>query len=306
MKGIKFSIIVLMILSGVSIAACTSDGYSALNDDLQVIHDKTFKIEPGKSIKLSGSVGDILVTSWDRSEVQVKVLGNKKAMEKVDFKFNPSDDLIEVTAKREGFQFWGSGFKLRFEIKVPRKFNAFMSTSGGDIRFAGIEGNSILKTSGGDVSVKETRGKLEISTSGGDISLEKIAGSTDVSTSGGDINGRGFTGKFSASTSGGDIELDGENSEISAETSGGDIALRYSGENKGIELATSGGDIKIMLPSSFNASAYLNTSGGDVDVNISTGNVKKLSSSKFEGDLNKGGNKLVAKTSGGTITVNSK
>jgi hypothetical protein len=35
-------------------------------------------------------------------------------------------------------------------------------------------------------------------------------------------------------------------------------------------------------------------------------NVKKLSSSKFEGDINSGGNKLVAKTSGGTIVVNSK
>lgn len=281
-------------------------GSALYGQDLQVIHDKNFKTSPGKKLKISGSSGDILVTSWDKSEVQVKILGNDKAKEKVEFKFDQGSDLIEVIAKREGLFLSNSGIKLRFEVKVPRNYHNLISTSGGDIRFAGVEGNNILKTSGGDVSVKEVKGELEMATSGGDINFERVSGNLDFSTSGGDIEGKEFSGNLEVSTSGGDINLDGHNSKIVAKTSGGDIGLKYSGENRGIELATSGGDIRINVPADFGASALLNSSGGDVDCNIKTQNVKKLSSSKFEGDLNNGGGKLVAKTSGGSIVLNSK
>jgi len=306
MKISKLPVLIMTFLFLTGISASYAVNFSLNNEDLQVLQEKSFKTEPGKRIKISGSTGDVLVTSWDKPEVYVKILGNKKAKEKIDFDFKQDGDLIEVIAKREGFFLWGSGISLRFEVKVPRKYNTNISTSGGDIRFAGVEGKNILKTSGGDVSVKETFGEMNLSTSGGDISLERVAGNFNTSTSGGNIKGSNIKGSLKASTSGGDIKLEAENSYISAETSGGDITLNYTGENKGIELATSGGDIRITLPATFDASAYLSTSGGDVDIKMKTGNVKKLSSTKFEGDINNGGKELVAKTSGGTITVNSK
>lgn len=97
----QFSVLFLIFLFAVSSHACGSYENSFGDNDLQVIHDKTFKIEPGKKLKLSGSMGDVLLTAWDRSEVQVKVLGNKKAKDKIDFKFNAGNDLIEVIAKRK-------------------------------------------------------------------------------------------------------------------------------------------------------------------------------------------------------------
>ena len=125
----------------------------------------------------------------------------------------------------------------------------------------------------------------------------------DVSTSGGDIKARNFKGDISASTSGGDIFLKGSDSKIYAETSGGDINLEYSGENKGIDLETSGGDIQIKLPSDFSASANMNTSGGEIECDLTANNAKRISSTRFEADLNNGGASLVAKTSGGDITI---
>jgi DUF4097 and DUF4098 domain-containing protein YvlB len=306
MNKSKLLAIILTLIFSANLTA--SGAYEAVDydNDLKVIHEKTFNIEPGKRLKLSGSSGDIMVTSWDRSEVYIKILGNDKAKEKVDFIFDAGKDLIEVTAKREGYFLSSSGISLRFEVKVPSRFHTHLNTSGGDIRFAGVEGNNVLNTSGGDINVKETKGDLKVTTSGGDITFEKVAGNFSGTTSGGDIKGREFSGDIAASTSGGDITLDGQNSKLSAKTSGGDIVLKYSGDNKGIELATSGGDINITVPENFNASALLNTSGGDISFNIKTSNVKKLSSSRFEGDINNGGGKLVAKTSGGTIRVNSR
>jgi hypothetical protein len=306
MNKIKIITILITLLVWGNLNARSSVETMSSDNDLKVLHERTFKIEPGKRLKLSGSSGDVMVTAWDKSEVYIKVLGNDRAKEKVDFKFEGGKDLIEIIAKREGFFLSGSGIRLRFEIKVPAKFHTNIATSGGDIRFAGVEGNNKVTTSGGDISVKETKGELNASTSGGDITIERIAGNFKMTTSGGDIKGRDFTGDLTVSTSGGDINLDGRNAKISAKTSGGDIVLNYTGDNKGIELASSGGDIRINVPENFSASTLLNTSGGDVSVNVKTQNVKKLSSSRFEGDLNNGGNKLSAKTSGGTIRVNSK
>jgi DUF4097 and DUF4098 domain-containing protein YvlB len=306
MNKSKISAVIIMLLFTANMTACSSYKSAASDQDLKVLHERTFNIDPGKRLKLSGSTGDILLTSWDKSEVYIQILGNDKAKDKINFSFNAGKDIIEIDANKKGFSLFDSGIKLRFEIRVPKNFHNSLSTSGGDIRFAGVEGDNKLSTSGGDLTIKEIRGELNASTSGGDINFERAAGKLKLKTSGGDIKGRDFSGDLTVSTSGGDIDLNGQNSVISAKTSGGNIILNYSGENRGIDLATSGGNIKISVPDNFNASAFLNTSGGDVSFNVKTQNVKKLSSSRFEGDINNGGKKLSAKTSGGTIRVNSR
>jgi DUF4097 and DUF4098 domain-containing protein YvlB len=256
-------------------------------NSLKVIKEKTFPISQGKDLKVDASSGDIIVSSWDKNEVYIKILGNEKAEEKVKFKFNSNDDMVEVIAKREHglFGWFSSGIRLRFEIKVPIKFN------------------EKLRTSGGDVYTTNTSGNLDISTSGGDIKLENVNGVFDLSTSGGDISGMNFQGNLNASTSGGDINLKGSNSKIKASTSGGDIYLDYNGTNEGISLSTSGGDIQIRLPNDFNASAKMHTSGGEISCELTANNAKKISSTKFEADLNNGGNPLYAETSGGDIDI---
>ena len=295
--------ILFILLFTVTSFACTGN-YSRGDGNLKVLQEKTFQISPGKDLKLDTSVGDIMITAWDKSEVYVKILGNKKAMEKMEFSFDNDENFVEIIAKKEGFfNFWGSGINLRFEIQVPATFNNEVHTSGGDIKLFSVKGNNFLKTSGGNIFVKNTEGELNISTSGGEIVLDNNKGNIEASTSGGDIEGKDFLGNLNVSTSGGNIHLKGSNSKIIAETSGGNIDLEYEGENKGIELSTSGGDILVKLPPDFNASALMSTSGGDISCNLTANNAKKISSTKFEADLNNGGNRLIVKTSGGDIVV---
>jgi DUF4097 and DUF4098 domain-containing protein YvlB len=273
--------------------------------ELKVLHEKSFPIESGKTLKVDVSTGDIKVTSWDKEEVFVKIYGNKRAEEKVNFSFNSDENEVNIYGKREGGWFnWFSGnIRLKLEIFVPSKFNIKMKTSGGDMYLSKIVGDIKLSTSGGDLSVKESAGNMHVTTSGGDITLNSVKGKFQLTTSGGDIKAVKFEGPFKASTSGGDIELKSSNSKIEASTSGGDIKLEYSGENQGIQLSTSGGDIDVFVPADFNAKADLKTSGGDISCNLPTNNVVKISSSKYEADLNNGGNVLICKTSGGDIKV---
>lgn len=44
--------------------------------DLKTLHEKTFPISSGKELNLETSVGDVMITSWNKNEVYIKVLGN--------------------------------------------------------------------------------------------------------------------------------------------------------------------------------------------------------------------------------------
>lgn len=264
MKQVAIS---LLILSAISFAACNKMHIS-VDDDLQLIKEKTFSISPGKDLIVDIASGDVIVTHWDKAEVYVEILGNENAMEKMEFTLEGNEEMIKVIGeKKSSVTSWFSNINVEIEIKVPTRFNVNVNTSGGDIKYGGVNGNAVLNTSGGDVWGEKFMGYLNISTSGGDISL--IGGDT----------------------------------KINAETSGGDIKLDYKGENKGIDLSTSGGDIVIKLPEDFKASMQLSTSGGDVSCSLNMSNIKKSSGSKLVGDINGRGEKLSAHTSGGDITV---
>lgn len=161
---IKNSLLILPFLFlSTAAAGCRGDG------DLKTLHEKTFTISPGKELKLDVSMGDVMISGWDKDEVYIKVLGNKKAEDKMEFEFNADENLVEVIAKKKGsvFNWFGiNGIALRFEVKVPNRFNNKVYTSGGDIKISDVAGTNTFKTSGGDVGVKTTEGKLEISTSG--------------------------------------------------------------------------------------------------------------------------------------------
>lgn len=276
--------------------------------DLKVLQEKTFQISPGKELYLETSTGDVVVNSWDKPQVYVKILGNSKAEDKMHFSFDNDENSVKIVGKKEGslFSWFSSGINLRYEITVPSKFNTKIETSGGDIKLSDITGDNFIKTSGGDIWVNSTTGQLNVKTSGGDINFGDTNGNIDLKTSGGEISGMDFNGNVDVSTSGGDIKLIGKDSKIKAATSGGDIMLDYSGLNKGIELYTSGGDIDVKLPADFNASAKLTTSGGEISSSFKSSNVQKMSSSKLIADFNNGGESLIVKTSGGDITLRQK
>lgn len=267
MKSVTKISIVFLLIAAIPVGYVLA---SSKSDDKKVIKEKSFQISPGKKINIDAESGDIIITTWNRSEVYVKIIGNDKAADKYDFNFDATSEEITVTADRKGSWNWFSNLYLKFEIKVPENFNINANTSGGDIKVGGVKGGIYLKTSGGD------------------------------------IWGDRFEGNFFAKTSGGDINLFCTNAKIEANTSGGDIDLEYIGFNQGIELKTSGGDIDVKIPADFDAKAELKTSGGDVDCNLTLNNVSKLSESKIDANINKGGKPLIAITSGGDISVYKK
>lgn len=273
-------------------------------DNLRVIHEKNFTVKSNSKIIVDASAANINIQGWDKDEAYIKITGNDNAEEKMRFKIEQRGDAVYVYAKKKNsFISWFTNIKLRIEIMVPKKFNAKLETSGGDIMLSNISGSQKLETSGGDITLENTSGKVDCGTSGGDIKLTNHNGETFLETSGGDIDVFECSGNLRAETSGGDININLRDGQIIAETSGGDIDIFYSGKNKGIKAETSGGDIRVKVPSDFEANAYLDTSGGSVKVNTKTSSVDVKKRSEFRGQLNGGGPSVNLQTSGGNVTL---
>lgn len=280
---------------------------TAFASDLQVLQEKSFPTQAGKKFTLNSCGGNVAITTWDKPEVYVKILGNKKAEEKVSITMETNDEGVKILAKKERSIFhwfsFGSGIEMRYEVTLPKEYSAQIATSGGDIEIYSLKGAIYCSTSGGDVNIDKAEGNLNVSTSGGEITANNHIGWMDLSTSGGDIKCENFNGSMKIATSGGDIVLNGTNGKIQASTSGGDIRLTYWGNNNGIELATSGGDIEAKLPDNFAADVILKTSGGEITCGLPLTSSQKKTESTIIGQISGGGNKVECRTSGGDIVL---
>lgn len=276
-------------------------------EDLRLLKEKNFSVKDWQNLYVKAGGADVKVESWNKLEANIKIYGNRRAADKMEFEIYQDGDVVKIIARRRGsfFNFSFGGFDVRIEVKVPKNFNAHLESSGGDISVANLNGGFKLKTSGGDVFLSDTNGKLLSETSGGDITLTNHKGSMELSTSGGDIVCKKVEGDMNASTSGGEINAIITNGKIEAKTSGGDIDIDYSGTNKGIYASTSGGDIRIKLPSDFKANARFE-SHGEIENNFQSSKSLKVRRGFSSAELNGGGEDLHLQNNGGDITVDQK
>jgi len=299
--------LLLILLGAASLvpSACTSHFGDHVGGTIneKLLLEKTFPSAQGEKLAVEVVAADVVVSTWNKNEVSVKIYGDDDALEKVDITAEKSGEGVFVEIEKKSFLKSLSNLGLRVEIITPESYSAGIKTSGGDVKVKDMSGSFALKTSGGNIGLKNLSGSLDAKTSGGNIRLEKFKGSAKVGTSGGNVEVKEVEGSVDAGTSGGDVLVDSKAGAISASTSGGNIRVIYNGENQGIECSTSGGDIDVYVPGSFKADVTLKTSGGSVSCELPASNMKTGQSS-FTGLVNGGGPKLICKTSGGSISLN--
>lgn len=276
--------------------------------ELKVLHKKTFQVNAGEKLKLESDAGDVVIKTADANEVTVVIYGNSKAEDKMEFEITKTNYGVFVKGEKVGSFLSNlfSAFKnidVRFEIQVPKKFNAAVSTSGGDVRIDDLDGKIDISTAGGDIKVSASEGDAKVSTAGGDIKFKQHIGSVNGSTAGGDIIVETRNGKIDLSTAGGDIKIYCVNASVDASTTGGDIYAEIDGDNLGVELSSTGGDVRVEIPETMNADLDLHTFGGDVSLNIQGTKNIKTSSSKIKAVMNGGGNKIELSSTGGDIRL---
>ena len=254
---------------------------------------KTFDVNKGTELSARIDPGDITVQTWETNQVKVTVKGlraseygdvtmemrNSRLIVEYEESSGNSDVKFIFTIP-ENFQLRlnTTGGDIKIEDKIIGKVS--VTTSGGDIKTADIQGTLSCKTMGGDVKLGNINGELNVSTHGGDIKVGIVTGnSADVTTMGGDITVKNTEGAFTATTYGGDIKIGDVGDNAKAVTYGGEI--KFGNVSGSVIMETYGGDLSL---ESANGSVNADTKGGDITLNNIFGSVK-------------------AKTSGGEVSI---
>lgn len=286
---------------------------------------RSFNVSEGGTLIVDSDIGSVDVTTGG-SNVSVEVVRNGDAedLKKHEVTFNQSGNEIRIESRypRVSGLHWGMDPRVRFNIRIPARFNVTLTTSGGSIEVTDLTGTAQCRTSGGHIRLGHINGPVHADTSGGSVSVESATAAIDAKTSGGSINIGNADAALTAKTSGGSIEVRRAGGPAMLRTSGGHIVVTEALDT--LDANTSGGSIKATFARQPNGDCKLVTSGGsitvqiapevrfDVDAHTSGGSVSsevpitvvgKVEKHALAGKLNGGGPKLEAKTSGGSVVL---
>ncbi len=288
--------------------------------------EKVLKLSPGGKFVLEADAGGVSITGTSTESAEVVITSKAEDLEsKFDFKFEELPGEARVTARKKGVLSNWFGFftsSLHFEIKVPTRTRVALTTGGGGIKTADLDGEAQLSTSGGSISVSRHAGKVGAKTSGGSIEVRSVQGDVDVDTSGGSIGASEIEGKLKAETSGGSIRIgrvtgdlqvgtsggsiviEDAGGRVAAETSGGSITTSFArGNERGGSLETSGGGIEVRIDPDANLNIEATASGGKVVSDLPVKVAGEIRRSSVSGTLGSGGATLTLHTSGGSVRI---
>lgn len=340
---------VLLLLCSVGIAAFAQE-----NSKLPY-STKSLANENIKNVKASTSGGNITVTGVDTdAHIEVFISANnwakknlsteeikKRLEEDYELTVSVSDETLTAIAKpKQGYNNGKNGLSISFKVFVPHTVSTNLTTSGGNINIASLQGKQNFTTSGGNLTVDQlsgnivgrtsggnitlsnskdeielttsggnidasnSNGNIKLKTSGGDVSMQTLNGMIKATTSGGNVNGNLIEGELFASTSGGDVKMKELSCSLDASTSGGNIRIDMKALGKYIKLSNSGGDIELQIPQEKGMDLKLYAE--KIKVNTFVNFKGDVEEHRMEGSLNGGGIPVTVHGGNGKINLTLK
>ena len=271
--------------------------------------ERKFEIGSGSDIEVDlHTGGSITVIGWDKELVEVIADVEDDAEDyRIDYKERSSGLSIDVSHSGRGHH---SG-DVEITVKVPKKSNLELETTGGDVSIDNIEGDIEGETMGGEIELSNLRGNIEFTTMGGEIDVKNSNLDGELKTMGGDITFENVSGSVKGSTMGGDVKYRGEgrdkekdkNREVRISTMGGDI--KVDDAPGGANVSTMGGEIRIGSAGKY---VKAKTMGGDIELKQVDGGFKLSTmggdvTAKMIGNPNEGDRDIDISSMGGDITV---
>ena len=322
------------------IAILLATSSRAADESAEKIIAKSFPVEPGGSVSVTADQGDIELVTGKQNVVEIvvertvtgvsesqatKILKKHKVTASLEgstvyVETKIGKDVDEDTLKKKTPE-----LAVHIRVTVPKRFDARLDTTGGNITATGLEGGVEAKTAGGDLSFTHIHGavngnsaggnisvmggtdKIQVRTGGGNVTIQDYHGpGAKVDSAGGNITVSGCTGALGAKTSGGNINVEKfTGPQLYADTAGGTVSAELgSALLADSYVRTAGGSITVKLADVVAANLNATTDGGTITTAVAVSEVKgRLQEGKLEGQINGGGPKLVIKTGGGNIEI---
>ncbi len=283
--------------------------------------EKEFQVSAGGKLVVQADRGSIEIKSDARDKIQVRVFrlvkgGSQAQADELfadhEVTFKQDGNIVSIVGRNKKDRFRlgrirQPNMQVRYTIRLPRRFEVDLKTSGGDIRLGELDGSAITRTSSGSIEITTAKGQVEVKNSGGDVRIVSVDGETVASTSSGSIVIKVAKGKVDARNSGGKIEVNEARDVVLAHTSSGTIIVGLAAQPKAdSHLEVSGGDIKVTLPRSAAIDVDARSNGGKVVsafpvTSIVPGEPKP---GALRGKINGGGSTLTLRASSGDIRLN--
>ena len=176
--------------------------------------EKSVNVRVGETLTLDleHTGAEITITGWNESRVRVRgSLGGRSWREtEVGLVADGGGALLRT-------RYLGSSrtttFSNRFEIQVPRRFNVEISSAGGSITIADVDGTFRGSTGGGSIDIRRAAGDVRLGTGGGDIRVADSNLRGSVSTGGGAVRIDNVKGGLTGSSGSGDVLYDNRNAD---------------------------------------------------------------------------------------------
>ena len=223
---------VLLLVLGVTAAAWSVE--------VKRVEEKTFPMSAGGSVSLIADEGSIVVKSWEREEVHLKMTKRawgrnrreaERLLDAIEVRIQEGRGRLvirEIDRRRKDSHFnffdlfdgdfwrekgWRSG-RVDFELTVPKRVQLKLQCDEGDVEVSGTEGKLTIDVDEGDVELEDVvSDRVQVSVDEGDVEMYRV-----------EDRGQGFW-KVDADEGSVFVE-DGVVEELDVSTDEGEIVLR--------------------------------------------------------------------------------
>jgi hypothetical protein len=218
--------------------------------------DTTVALARNGTVDLSLISGEIVVTSWDRPQVQIKAFS-----EDGDLRLDLSPSRVSLGVEEDR----GDEGDTRFEVIVPKDARVIAGSISGDISVRGVgelEGTSVS----GELIVKGVARRATLQSVSGSITGVDLGGPVHAQNVSGDLTLTGVAGELSVQTVSGEMILQGvKSSFVHTESVSGDLEFEGTVDPSGrYEFHSHSGEMRLTIPRGAGATLTVQSFSGEI------------------------------------------
>ncbi len=140
--------------------------------------EKSYSVEPGGTLRMNISAGNIVVRGWEYNEVEIlaEVYGSPRALDNLELRFEQDRDDVIIRSKRvHRRSFRGrESERIHFTIYVPYHYHIRVNVAAGKVDVDDIDGSVQVRSSAGSIHVSNIFGPIDANASTGAINVSLL------------------------------------------------------------------------------------------------------------------------------------
>ena len=252
--------------------------------------DVTLRLDPGATTVEV----DATARSWSRERVDLIGVELKRAGDR---------SLIVRAAWPDGVYDGPEGLSL--DITIPDADGVSVSTSHGEVEFAGFSGDAVVDTTHGKLDVRDHDGDLDLRSTHGRANIAGVTGDVDVRTTHAKIEIEGVAGDIDASTTHSRVEVREHRGErLAVRSTHGSLDVETDASD--VDIATTHAGVALELGHGFSGSIDARATRGSVRFDaeghpVST--ITRLDKDRLRALVGEGDADATVRTTHGSISV---